>query len=106
MEAAQKAIQKKVSQQVAKQETKTQTLPKYEPVAKVPFKWSSKDIKTLYERVRDKFLQIFKLRVNVLRVDPMIKIKKKQDMILKKNEKEVRRVEKKRREKQNKKMLS
>ena len=41
----------------------------------------------------------------MLRVDPMIKIKKKQDMLLKKNEKEVRRIEKKRKEKENKKTL-
>ena len=67
-------------------------------------KWRDKDRKVLFERVRDKFLQLFRLRVNVLRVDPMVKIKKKQEILAKKNEKEMRRIEKKRREKHQKKL--
>ena len=58
-------------------------------------KWKDKDKKFLFERVRDRFLQLFKLRVNVLRVDPMVKIKKRQEMLQKKNEKELRKKEKK-----------
>ena len=57
----------------------------------------------LFERIRDRFLQLMKLRINVQRVDPMIKIKKRQEILAKKNEKEQRRIEKKRREKQFKK---
>ena len=63
------------------------------------YKWRDKDKKILFERVRERFLQLMKLRVNVLRVDPMIKIKKRQEIMAKKNEKEQRRIEKKRREK-------
>ena len=47
---------------------------------------------------------MMKLRVNVVRVDPMIKIKKKQAILEKKNEKEQRRIEKKRKEKHNAKL--
>jgi len=67
-------------------------------------KWREKDKKVLFERVRCRFIQLVKLRVNVLYVDPMVKIKKRQEMMAKKNEKELRRVEKKRREKQNQKV--
>lgn len=55
--------------------------------------------------MRDRYLQLFKLRVNVLRVDPMVKIKKKQTMLEKKNQKEMRKIEKIRREKQSKKIV-
>ena len=48
-----------------------------QPPAPTVLKWRDKDKKLLFERVRDRFLQLMKLRVNVLRVDPMIKIKKK-----------------------------
>ena len=44
-------------------------------------RWKDKDRKILFERVRDKYLLLFKLRVNILKVDPMIKIKKKQELM-------------------------
>lgn len=67
--------------------------------------WTKKDTKVLFERIKDKFIALIKLRLNVILVDPMVKIKKKQDLIQKKNEKELRRNEKKRKDKENKKML-
>ena len=87
----------------AKREEQLQQKPaavasKPEPVV-VPIKWKDKDKKILFERVRDRYLQLFKLRVNVLRVDPMVKIMKKQSMLEKKNQKEMRKIEKMRKEK-------
>ena len=49
-------------------------------------KWREKDKKVLYDRVRDRYLQLLKLRFNVIKVDPMIKIKKKQERLQKKKE--------------------
>ena len=74
-----------------------------EPAPPAVIRWRDKDRKVLFERIRDRFLQLMKLRINVQRVDPMIKIKKRQEILAKKNEKEQRRIEKKRREKQFKK---
>ena len=71
---------------------------KPEPVVTAP-RWKDKDKKLLFERVKDRFLQLFKLRVNVVRVDPMVKIKKKQEVDRKKTEKEKKRNEKKQKEK-------
>ena len=68
-------------------------------------KWTKTDVNRLYERVRDKFIALAKLRLNLILVDPMIKIKKKQELMQKKNEKEIRRNEKKRKDKEQKKML-
>ena len=51
-------------------------MPKFEPVVTAP-RWKDKDKKLLFERVKERFLQLFKLRVNVVRVDPMVKIKKR-----------------------------
>ena len=44
-------------------------------------------------------MQLFKLRINVVRVDPMVKIKKQQEQMQKKKEKEMRKKEKKMKEK-------
>ena len=59
-------------------------------------KWREKDKKILYDRVRDRYLQLVKLRFNLLRVDPMIKIKKRQERMQKKKENQMKQVEKKR----------
>ena len=59
-------------------------------------KWREKDKKILYDRVRDRYLQLLKLRFNILKVDPMIKIKKKQERLQKKKENQLKQVEKKR----------
>lgn len=40
-------------------------------------KWKEKDKKTLLDRVRDRFFMYRKLRINVLRVDPSIKRKRR-----------------------------
>ena len=63
-------------------------------------KWKEKDKKVLYEKVREKFIQLIKLKLNVIRVDPMVKIKKKQEKLLKKKESEIKRVERRRKEKE------
>ena len=62
-------------------------------------KWREKDKKILYDRVRDRYLQLLKLRFNVIKVDPMIKIKKKQERLQKKKESQQKQVEKKRKQK-------
>ena len=67
-------------------------------------RWKDKDRRELFERVKNKFVQLVKLRVNVVCVDPMIKIKKRQELLQKKNEKEQRKIEKKRKEKEIRKM--
>ena len=40
-------------------------------------KWTEKNKKTLMERVKDKYLTIKKMRMNLTRVDPMISEKKR-----------------------------
>lgn len=39
-------------------------------------KWREKDKRVLFERVKEKYLMFRKMRVNLLRVDPTIKLKK------------------------------
>ena len=43
-------------------------------------KWREKDKKTLFERIKDKYLMLRKLRINVIRVDPMKKHVKKSQL--------------------------
>jgi len=35
-------------------------------------KWTKNDIKTLMSKVKEKYLDIMKMRINLVRVDPMI----------------------------------
>lgn len=35
-------------------------------------KWRERDKKTLYDNVKEKYQQIMKLRMNLIKVDPMI----------------------------------
>jgi len=37
-----------------------------------PKKWTKIDVKMLMTRVKDKYLDIMKMRINIMRVDPMI----------------------------------
>ena len=98
---------KKAEKQAKEKQQRVQPAPRVvEPAPPAVVKWRDKDRKVLFERIRDRFLQLMKLRVNVQRVDPMIKIKKKQEILAKKNEKEQRRIDKKRREKQLRKTAS
>ncbi len=39
-------------------------------------KWREKDKRMLFERVKEKYLQLRKMRVNIIRVDPYKKYKK------------------------------
>lgn len=50
-------------------------------------KWKEKDKKILMERVKEKYLLIKKMRVNMIRVDPMITETKR-------HEKELKRIKK------------
>ena len=50
-------------------------------------KWTEKNKKTLMERVKDKYLTIKKMRMNLTRVDPMISEKKRYEKQIKKYEK-------------------
>ncbi len=40
-------------------------------------RWKERDKKMLFERVRDRYLEIRKLRFNILRIDPMKFVKKR-----------------------------
>lgn len=51
-------------------------------------KWTEKNKKTLMERVKDKYLTIKKMRMNLTRVDPMISEKKRYEKQIKKYEKQ------------------
>ena len=62
-------------------------------------KWREKDVKMLYDRGRDRYLQLAKLRFNVVKVDPSIKMKKKLEKIQKQKSMEQRQAEKKRKQK-------
>lgn len=35
-------------------------------------KWTKNDVKALMNRVKEKYLDIMKMRINLVRVDPMI----------------------------------
>jgi hypothetical protein len=35
-------------------------------------KWTKNDIKTLMNRVKEKYLDIMRMRINLVRIDPMI----------------------------------
>jgi hypothetical protein len=50
-------------------------------------KWTKNDIKTLMARVKEKYLAIIKMRINLVRMDPMIAEKKRYN-------REVRRLQK------------
>lgn len=41
-------------------------------------KWREKDKKMLFERVKEKYLMFRKMRINIIRVDPMRKFRKSQ----------------------------
>lgn len=62
-------------------------------------KWKDRDKKLLFERVREKYLLLVKLRLNVQFVNPMVKIMKKQEKLLKRRETEMRKIERRRNEK-------
>lgn len=40
-------------------------------------KWTKNDIKILMSRVKEKYLDIMKMRINLVRIDPMIHEKKR-----------------------------
>lgn len=46
-------------------------------------KWREKDKRFLYDRVKERYLQMIRLRLNVILLDPMRKIKIKQDRLSK-----------------------
>lgn len=52
-----------------------------------PRKWRERDKRVLFERIKEKYLGIKKLRINLIRVDPMVAEQKRY-------EKEVKRVQK------------
>jgi len=39
-------------------------------------KWREKDKKMLFERVKEKYLLFRKMRINIIRVDPMRKLRR------------------------------
>jgi hypothetical protein len=42
-------------------------------------KWREKDRKILLERVKERYIQILKLRLNIVYIDPMRKIRAKEE---------------------------
>jgi hypothetical protein len=62
-------------------------------------KWREKDKKTLLERVREKFLALMKLRLNIVYVDPMRKIRAREERNKKKAENFQKQEERKRQRK-------
>lgn len=49
-------------------------------------KWREKDKKMLYERVKERYLQMMRMRMNIILVDPMRKIKLKHERLTKRRE--------------------
>ena len=59
-------------------------------------RWRDKDVKLLYDRVRDRYLQLAKLRFNVVKVDPGIKMKRQLEKMQKKKSLREKQAERKR----------
>ena len=49
---------------------------KEKKIKEVVKKWREKDKKMLFERIKEKYLMFRKMRINIVRVDPMKKFKK------------------------------
>ena len=56
-------------------------------------KWKEKDKRILFERVKSIYLNIKKIRLNIIRVDPMIEERKKNDKLKKRIQKQVEKKE-------------
>lgn len=59
-------------------------------------KWREKDKQLLYERIRERYLQLIKLRINIVNVEPMRKVMMMQERLSKKRDNQQRLEEKKR----------
>lgn len=55
---------------------KKEKIAKEKRVKEVIKKWREKDKKMLFERVKEKYLMFRKMRINIIRVDPMRKFRK------------------------------
>ena len=76
--------QQKLKKEAEKQEKEKQKILAREASLSKPVpanRWKDKEVKVLYDRVRDRYLQLAKLRFNVVKVDPSIKMKKQLEKI-------------------------
>jgi hypothetical protein len=62
----------------------------------MPKKWREKDKQMLYQRIRERYLQLIKLRINLINVEPLRKLQIKQQRLSKRKDVEQRAQEKKR----------
>jgi len=84
------AIQNKKQELIQKRrEDKLLHKPKKEKKEKKPKvkKWKEKDKKTLLDRVKEKYLIIKKIRMNMLKIDPMIAERKRYNKEIKRMQK-------------------
>ena len=49
-------------------------------------KWREKDKQLLYERVREMYLQLIRLRINIVSIDPMRKVHLQQEKMIKRRD--------------------
>jgi hypothetical protein len=49
-------------------------------------KWREKDKRYLYDRIQERYVQMIRLRLNVIEVDPLRKIKQKQERLNKRKD--------------------
>ena len=73
---AQQKPTKPVKEHVVAVKAQVQVQKKEPPPPKAK-KWREKDKKQLFERVKEKYLQFKKMRINIIRIDPFKKQKKK-----------------------------
>jgi hypothetical protein len=49
-------------------------------------KWREKDKQLVYERVREMYLQLIRLRINIVSIDPMRKVHLQQEKMIKRRD--------------------